>query len=81
MLPELGVLAAVLATARLRELASHATGSSSRIVRALVLGEPPSVGDGEITAKGSLNNRAILSRRAALLERLYDDADAAVLRM
>lgn len=67
--------------ARLRELASHATGSSSRIVRALVLGEPPSVGDGEITAKGSLNNRAILSRRAALLERLYDDADAAVLRM
>ncbi|MFV0513488.1 MAG: feruloyl-CoA synthase [Jhaorihella sp.] len=64
---------------RLRDLASHATGSSSRIVRALVLAEPPSVGDGEITAKGSLNNRAVLSRRAGLLERLYDDGDAAVL--
>ena len=69
----------VALTARLRELASHATGSSSRIVRALVLGEPPSVGDGEITAKGNLNARRILDRRKALLDRLYDDADPATI--
>lgn len=66
---------------RLQDLASHATGSSNRITRALVIDGPPSVGDGEITAKGSLNNRAILTRRAALLDRLYDDADRAVIRL
>lgn len=66
---------------RLCDLERHATGSSTRIVRALVLAEPPSVGDGEITAKGSLNNRAILTRRAGLLERLYDDADPDILKI
>lgn len=68
-------------TERLHKLAEQSTGSSTRIVRAMVLAEPPSVGDGEITAKGSLNNRAILTRRAALLERLYDDADPATLNV
>ena len=68
-------------TERLQALAAKATGSSGRIVRALVMVEPPSVGDGEITAKGSLNNRAILTRRADLLERLYDDADPSVLKL
>ena len=66
---------------RLTELASHATGSSKRIVRAAVMAQPPSVGDGEITAKGSLNNRAILTRRTALLDRLYDDADPAIIHI
>ncbi|MCA0873237.1 feruloyl-CoA synthase [Seohaeicola saemankumensis] len=68
-------------TERLHKLAEEATGSSTRIVRAMVMAEPPSVGDGEITAKGSLNNRVILTRRADLLERLYDDADAATLKV
>ncbi|MGB1387453.1 MAG: feruloyl-CoA synthase [Paracoccaceae bacterium] len=62
-------------------MAEHATGSSNRIVRALVIDGPPSVGDGEITAKGSLNNRTILLRRAALVDRLYDDVDPAVIRV
>ena len=35
--------------------------------------------DGEITAKGSINFKKLLTRRAALLERLYDDADPATL--
>lgn len=65
----------------LDDLASHATGSSNRIARAIVLSEPPSVGGGEITAKGSLNVRAILSRRAAEVSRLYDDNDPAVIRI
>ncbi|RVU36424.1 feruloyl-CoA synthetase [Hwanghaeella grinnelliae] len=55
-----------------------ATGSSTRITRAVVMAEPPSVADGEITAKGSLNIRKILDRRAALVERLFDDTDPAV---
>jgi feruloyl-CoA synthase len=44
-----------------------------------VLGEPPSIADGEITAKGNLNFRKILSRRAKLLERLYNDSDRATI--
>ncbi|MFT7593712.1 MAG: feruloyl-CoA synthase [Paracoccaceae bacterium] len=66
---------------RLTELASQATGSSNRIVRAAVMAQPPSVGDGEITAKGSLNNRAILTGRAALVDRLYDNYDPAIIRI
>ncbi len=66
---------------RLHDIASKATGSSNRITRAVVLSEPPSVGDGEITAKGSLNVSAIVKRRAAQLARLYDDNDPAVVRV
>jgi len=66
---------------RLVEMASHATGSSNRITRAVVLTQPPSVGDNEITAKGSLNTRAILTRRADLVERLYDNSDPAIIRI
>lgn len=53
------------------------TGSSTRIARALLLAEPPSFPDGEITTKGSLNFRKILMRRETLLNRLYNDADPA----
>jgi feruloyl-CoA synthase len=49
------------------------TGSSNRIGRAMVLEEPPSLDAGEMTDKGSLNQRAVLARRAALVEELYRD--------
>ncbi|MAY85482.1 MAG: feruloyl-CoA synthetase [Pseudooceanicola sp.] len=65
---------------RLTALASKAAGSSMRVTRAIVLAEPPSMAEGEITAKGNLNFRKILTRRRALLDRLYDDADPAVIR-
>jgi feruloyl-CoA synthase len=55
------------------------TGSATRVARALVLVEPPSIDRGEITDKGSINQRAVLSHRAADVERLYAGADAAVL--
>jgi feruloyl-CoA synthase len=45
--------------------------SSTRIARALILDEPPSIDAGEITDKGYLNQRALLTRRAAQVERLY----------
>jgi feruloyl-CoA synthase len=56
-----------------------AYGSSTRVARVLVLAEPPSLGDGEITAKGNLNYRKVLTRRAEMLVRLYDDAETAVI--
>jgi feruloyl-CoA synthase len=57
---------------RLKGLPS--TGSSNRITRALVLEEPPSLDAGEMTDKGSINQRAVLARRAALVEELYSDS-------
>jgi feruloyl-CoA synthase len=56
---------------RLARLAADATGSSYRVARALLLAEPPSLDAGELTDKGSLNQRAVLARRAALVEALY----------
>jgi len=56
----------------LRKLAAESgPGSSTHPVRALVLSEPPSIDANEITDKGYINQRAVLERRAALVERLY----------
>ena len=66
---------------RLAAMAQHATSSSTRVVRVLVLATPPSVSEGELTAKGSINARKVLTRRKELLERLYDNNDPAVVRL
>jgi len=55
----------------LKSLGQQATGSSNRIVRAILAEEPPSLDAGEITDKGSFNQRAVLERRAGLVEGLY----------
>lgn len=55
----------------LRGMAKEATGSSNRVVRAILVEEPPSLDAGEVTDKGSLNQRAVLERRADLIEELY----------
>ena len=58
-----------------------AGGSSSRsVVRAMLLAEPPSLDAGEVTDKGSLNVRAITTRRVDMLARLYDNQDPDVIR-
>jgi feruloyl-CoA synthase len=62
---------------RLAALAGLSTGGSNRITRAIVLEEPPSLDTGEMTDKGSLNQRAVLARRAALVEELYRDPPSA----
>ena len=57
-------------------LASHARShpaSSTCIARALLLTTPPSLAIGEITDKGSINQRVVLSARATLVERLYEE--------
>ena len=48
-------------------------GSSTRVVRALLMVEPPSVDAGELTDKGYINQSVALGRRADLVERLYAD--------
>ena len=58
---------------RLSDLAGQATGSSTRVARVVFLTEPPSIDANEITDKGSINQRAVLARRAALVERLYEN--------
>jgi feruloyl-CoA synthase len=55
----------------LERLAREATGSSTLVARALIMETPPSIDASEITDKGSINQRAVLQNRAALVERLY----------
>ena len=55
-------------------LAGEGTGSASRVARLLVLAEPASIDRGEATDKGSINQRAVLQHRAALVEALHDGA-------
>jgi feruloyl-CoA synthase len=45
--------------------------SSTRVARALIASEPPDAARGEITDKGSLNQRRVLANRAADVSRLY----------
>jgi len=71
--------AAVLDDVRLRakfadllnKLAAASPGSSTRVMRAILMAEPPSMDKGEMTDKGSINQRAVLKSRAALVEELY----------
>jgi feruloyl-CoA synthase len=58
---------------KLDSFAAAATGTSGRIMRAVVLAEPASLDIGEMTDKGSINQRAVLAHRAAVVEALYAD--------
>jgi feruloyl-CoA synthase len=57
--------------ALLDRLWAEGTGSATRPARALVLAAPPSIDKGEITDKGSINQRVALQHRAGDVERLY----------
>jgi feruloyl-CoA synthase len=46
-------------------------GSSMRVARLTLLDELPSIDAGEMTDKGSINQRAVLARRATLVDELY----------
>jgi feruloyl-CoA synthase len=80
-LPPTEILEHDLVRARFQELiksfAEQSTGSSTRIARAVLVEEPPSLDAGEVTDKGSLNQRAVLERRAPLVEELYSSVEAA----
>jgi feruloyl-CoA synthase len=55
----------------LDRLAQGSTGSSTLVVRAILLDEPPSLDAREITDKGSINQKAVLENRSALVDELY----------
>jgi feruloyl-CoA synthase len=50
---------------------STATGTSTRITRAILFDAPLSIDRGEVTDKGSINQRAVLDHRKAMIEELY----------
>ncbi len=58
---------------RLDSFFAAATGTSNRVTRIILLDEPPSLDIGELTDKGSINQRAVLANRAKLVETLYAD--------
>ena len=62
------------------ELAQQSTGSANRIARAILLAEPPSIDKGEVTDKGSINQRAVLKHRDALVRALHDGTAAHILK-
>ena len=68
---------------RLNAYNNNNKGNSTRIARVLILIDPANMDAGEITAKGNFNQRAILTNRAMLVEKLYnagqDDIDVIIL--
>ena len=60
---------------------AQGASSSTRVVRAILLHEPASMALGEMTAKGNLNFRKILTRRADFVARLYNNEDPAVAKI
>jgi feruloyl-CoA synthase len=57
--------------ALLTKLAALSPGSSTRVCRVLLATAPPSIDTGEMTDKGSINQRAVLKSRAALVDEIY----------
>ena len=55
------------------DLSLSATGSANRVTRLMLMAEPPSIDLGEVTDKGSINQRAVLKHRDALVQALYDE--------
>jgi feruloyl-CoA synthase len=62
------------------ELARGATGSANRIARLCLLAEPPTIDKGEITDKGSINQRSVLSHRADTVAALHADTLAHIIQ-
>jgi feruloyl-CoA synthase len=60
----------------LAKLKAQSGNSSGHATRALLLAEPASVDGGEITDKGYINQRAVLTRRAGAVAALDDHASA-----
>ena len=55
------------------QLARQSTGSANRIARMCLLADPPTIDRGEITDKGSINQRAVLTHRAETVAKLHAD--------
>ena len=77
---ELLAHSAVIATVRegLAKMNAEGKGSSMQVRRVLLMNEPPSVDGNEMTDKGYINQRAVLERRKALVERLYNGGEGVI---
>jgi feruloyl-CoA synthase len=62
---------------RLVKFLATSTGSSTRITRAVLIATPLSIDRGEVTDKGSINQRAVLDHRSRLIDELYSSTPAA----
>jgi feruloyl-CoA synthase len=56
---------------RMETFAASSTGSSTMVARAMVMADALQIDAGEVTDKGSINQRAVLANRPALVEELY----------
>jgi feruloyl-CoA synthase len=56
---------------RLAKFLATTTGSSTRVTRAILVDTPLSIDRGEVTDKGSINQRAVLEHRSGLIDELY----------
>jgi len=63
----------------LNDFAQKATGSSNRVKRLLILTSPPDLDKGEVTDKGSLNQRAMRENRAAQVAQLYEGSSGVLI--
>ncbi|RZL86402.1 MAG: feruloyl-CoA synthase [Variovorax sp.] len=78
-LPDGAAMSEVIASAPVQDwlqqfvntLAASGTGSANRIAHAALMAEPPSIDKGEVTDKGSINQRAVLKHRAAQVDALH----------
>jgi len=61
----------------LADVARNGTGLSTTVARAMLMAQPPSIDAHETTEKGSINQRAVLANRAALVELLYAEPASA----
>ena len=55
----------------LAKLDALSPGSSTRVERAILMDQPPSMDKGEMTDKGSINQRTVLKNRSAAVDELY----------
>ena len=65
---------------KLAEHGKTAGGSSGRVTAVMLMKEPLDLDKGEVTDKGSVNQRAVLRHRADLVKRLYAENDPDVIR-
>ncbi|MGK6317638.1 feruloyl-CoA synthase [Neorhizobium sp. DT-125] len=63
---------------RLKEHQKQASGSATRVMRMMLMTEPLRFEKGEVTDKGSINQRAVLAQRGDLVEALYADAPGVI---
>lgn len=53
------------------QLAAASTGSANRVARMHLMAQPASIDKGEVTDKGSINQRAVLQHRAAIADAMH----------